>query len=300
LEKSFGAADHGIKLNVFTSWQPWAALEGRKKRPKEHSMKSAIKSITGGQDLLKLHVILAWARVAHMSRLENLNSGTSVAEAKLREAVEEQRVAMEEDLVKAQEEAASLEKELEALKKDRDAAKGALEGLDDRLGQCRSEIQQRDDGIKAISTELEQSRRKAKDIGDELAKVGVFLHNHPARKAPRSGSGKDGSQSARGNDKTLPRIENGSRPGSGSTASRPGSGASGGRKDGSKSARGVAGERTGSASRRRKKSEERRYLDGAGPYTYAEFMDLLGNQGAEYASAQWQAALPAQTDYGNY
>jgi hypothetical protein len=137
----------------------------------------------------------------------------------------------------------------------------------------------RDHKLKAMAKELEESRRKAKDIGDELAKIGIFLSQHTPRKKS-SDRPRSGAKSGDGGGSMLPQIDNASRPGSGA------------KKDGSSTAR---GERVSSAQRKNKKkdSEERRYLGEAGPYTYAEFLDLFEQKfGIEYAIKQWQDAMP--------
>merc|ERR1719375_761833 len=111
--------------------------------------------------------------------------------------------------------------ELEALKKEREEAKGAIEEVEGRLeaaGYAVQDVEKRKDGIRH---ELEQSRRKARDIGDELSKVGVYIASHQPKRT-RSGSR---PQSGNSNDK-LPRIDG--------TNSRPRSGT---KQDGSKSAR---------------------------------------------------------------
>merc|ERR1719473_1222124 len=58
LEKSFGAQDAGRKMVVFTGWQSYAKVEGRTKRAKQNSMKSAMKSITGNQEILLCNLTL--------------------------------------------------------------------------------------------------------------------------------------------------------------------------------------------------------------------------------------------------
>merc|ERR1719506_2944108 len=58
LEKSFGAQDTGIKMVVWGAWSSWSKVEARQKKQKQHSMKTAVKSISGGQDLLKCHMFL--------------------------------------------------------------------------------------------------------------------------------------------------------------------------------------------------------------------------------------------------
>jgi len=291
LERSFGAQDAGRKMVVFNAWQSFAKIEGRKKRAKERSMKTAIKSITGNQDILLCHITLVWARLASGCRVEKLQDASLSMESQLQDAVEQARVAVEEDLVSAQKDVENITGELESMKKRRDEATGKLEGLETHLGNTAWSIEEYDRQISGVTHELEQSRRKAKDIGEELGKVGIFMSAHPPpRKTARSGSGgsgsRPGSRPHSGNknvDEKLPRI--------GGSSSRPRSGT---KTDGSKSARGVPGERGGSGRREGRPprnpedDKDRRYLmDGSGPYTYAEFEEIFAEKGRQNAVKQW-------------
>jgi len=238
LEKSFGAQDKGCKMVVFTGWQSFAKIEGRKKRAKEHSMKSAIKSITGNADLLLCQLMLAWARYASGDRSEKLEKASKDVEEALQTAVEQARVAVEEDLARAQAEVDSIKKELEEKKKEKDEVIGTLEGLQSSLEETATAVHNFDRQISTIAAELEHSRRKAKDIGEELSKVGIFITAHQPRKQHRSGSG-NGSRPQSGRkvvDEKLPPIDG-----------RPGSGSKMDGSNGSKSARGVSGERGATA-----------------------------------------------------
>jgi hypothetical protein len=287
LEKTFGAQDRGLQLVVLTSWQPWAVMEARKKKAKQHSMKSAIKSITGGQSMLMLHLSLAWARVASLSKIEKLGESSTVMTAKLDEAVEQARIAIEEDLSKVQKEAADIAKDIAAVNKEREETKTHLEDLEGRLEQSACDIKERDRRISAVANELHESKRKARDIGDELSKVGIFLSQTARNKRHSDGRPRSGVKNGESSTQ-LPRIDNNSRPGSGSS------------KGGSKSARGVAGERVNSARRKKPNAEERRYLDDTGPYTYAEFLEILAPQGMDFALEKWQVSLPAEQAQEDY
>lgn len=290
LEKSFGAQDAGRKMVVFTAWQGDSKVEGRKKRAKEHSMKSAIKSITGNQDILLCHLTLLWAKFASGSKMEKLQESIRTMESQVQEAVDKARVALQGDVDKAQQEVDSIAAELENMKKQRDQAKSNIEGLEGLLGDTTYSIGNYERQMESISKELEQSRRKAKDIGEELGKVGVFITGS----RPRSGSNsRPRSGNKNSEDKSLPRIDgSNSRPHSGSKT------------DGSKSARGVPGERGGSGRREGRPpvnpvSDKRYLMDGSGPYTYNEFLEIYAEKGRENALVQWNASMaPVQQDVG--
>lgn len=293
LEKSFGAQDTGRKLVVLTSWQSYAKVEGRKKRAKEFSMKSAIKSITGNSQLLLCQLTLAWARYASGDKLLKLAEATKTMEVQLQAAVEQARVAVEHDLVKAQTDVDQITGKLEGLVQEHADVQGRVADNERRLEDADGNMRDLDSKVKGITSELDQSRVRAKNIGDELSKVGIFLgaHSPPQQKTSRPSSSsrpRSGNRSA-AEDK-LPRLDgSNSRPRSGVKA------------DGSKSARGVPGERGDSArslprgdSARGQgrppvpQADERRYLnDGSGPYTYAEFLDIYSEKGREAAQNQW-------------
>lgn len=221
LEKSFGAQDMGVKAVVFGSWQTYAKLEGRKKRAKEHSMKSAIKSITGGQAVLKCHLFLAWARYASQDKLVKVEPEIKALEGQLTTAVEEARIQLEAELAAATEAVSAMEAKLQESVRERDEVRQSCKPLGEELDEKTKEVKaiERDVGI--LASELEVSRRKAKDIAEELAKVGIFLssHAHAPRKNGSGGSSRPGSRPRSGNsakydDEKLPKIPT-SRPGSG-------------------------------------------------------------------------------------
>jgi len=287
LEKSFAAGDNGIKMVVLTSWQGHAKVEGRKKRASEASMKTAMKSISGGSDLLLCHLLLAWCRYARQLRAEKLKEEADEKERQLVQEVEKARKAVEEDLVKAQRMVEDTTAELALSLQQRDEETGRLPGMSEQLESLASSLGDIDKQIATHTQELDQSRRKAKDIGDELGKVGIFLSSNTPRKNSRGGSRPNSGNSKTGSD-ALPRIDG--------SNSRPISG----NKNGSKSARGVSGEaRSGGQPPRQpsgaKDGLERRYLtDGGGPYTYSECIELHSDKGRDNAVHQWNTGSPEQ------
>jgi len=191
-------------------------------------MKTAVKSITGGTDLLMCHLLLAWSRFTQQFKSDKLQEASTALEAKLVEEVEKARIAVEEDLGKAQINLETTAAELDDCMQQLDEAKGKMPALIEQVEAQSCTIEDLDKQIGGFSKELEQSRRKAKDINDELGKVGIFLNNHTPRKNSRSGSRPHSGNSK--NSDGLPKIDgSNSRPISGNNK-------------GSKSARGVAGE----------------------------------------------------------
>jgi hypothetical protein len=285
LEKSFGAQDTGVKLVVMTSWHGYAKVTARAKKAKNLSMKTAIKSITGNQELLLCHLLLAWARYASFDRTEKVAEAIKNKGGEFDAAVEKARGAFEGELVEAQSKVDAAAADLEAMKKQREDAKANITSTEGRLEEQSWALQDFDRQVALLEHELVASRRRAEDIGKELGKVGIFLTNvHKTRggKVSRPSSGTGGAV-----DTSLPRI-------SGSN-SRPRSGASG-----SKTARGVAGERGGSPRggsgrsdgrppRSPQEGMERRYLlDGSGPYLFGEVQEMYRDN----AMAQWTAGAP--------
>merc|ERR1719359_2681380 len=135
-------------------------------------MKSAIKSITGGQDLLQLWAFLAWARFATLLKgEEKLAEAIKEKENQYDEAVAQARAAMAGDLVEAQAKVQQAKDEVDAMKKQRDEAQKIIEKTQLRLDDTDWTLLTRDREVTSITLELDQSRRKARDIGDELGKV---------------------------------------------------------------------------------------------------------------------------------
>jgi len=215
VEKTIGASAEGLKLLIVTSWRNTTIVESRKKRGKERGMASSMKSINGNQDMLLTHVLMSWARVIAKEGVQKLQEKVKKAEEELEEAMIAATKAVEEDVGRCQEEVERLKGELEAVKKQYNEAVAKAENLGGQIEEANAEIANRDRQLNSLVAELEQSRQKARDIGEELAKVGIFLQSAtPKQKGSRPRSGAKAKD-----DGTLPKI--GKEPG------RPQSGRSG-------------------------------------------------------------------------
>lgn len=210
VEKTIGASAKGLQMLVFTSWQSTASDEARKKRAKEKNMARGNKAVGGYQELLMCHLTLFWARVCKAAILDKAKAEIEDAKVKVVEAEDAARVAIEQDLGKAQEDLAKALADLGAAKKKEADATSKVEGIENQIYEETKLQELQDKQIDELTNELEVSRKKAKDINDELAKVGIFLESVTPRKGsaksrPRSGSRKE-------KDGVLPRIEAGTRP----------------------------------------------------------------------------------------
>merc|ERR1719454_86998 len=130
-------------------------------------MKSAIKSITGGQAVLKCHLFLAWARYASQDKLVKVEPEIKALEGQLTTAVEEARIQLEAELAAATEAVSAMEAKLQESVRERDEVRQSCKPLGEELDEKTKEVKaiERDVGI--LASELEVSRRKAKDIAEE-------------------------------------------------------------------------------------------------------------------------------------
>jgi len=209
LEKTLGATSQGLQMLTLTSWHAAAQADARRKRAKERSMKTAMKSITGDHQLLQVHIFLTWVRQGLNTRLLALQASLLQAQ----EVAEQAQAAMEDAAGKAQDEDQRLRAEVQSLSQQYSAAVCQVEEVERKLAETGSTLEQKEDQLSEVLLELEESRRKARDIGEELSKVGIFLQSvHPPqtpRRQSRPNSGKRSAQSPRATrDKNaLPRIE---------------------------------------------------------------------------------------------
>merc|ERR1740130_1466684 len=117
--------------------------------------------------------------------------------------------AVEEDLGKCTQEVDRLRAELEAAQKNLENALAKSQDLEGQIQESDAMVVDREQQLNSLVNELEDSRRKAKDIGDELAKVGIFLQGTKKKTRPPSGTR---SNSSGGKDEGLPKIGTGGRP----------------------------------------------------------------------------------------
>lgn len=195
MEKTLGATAQGLQMLVLTSWLATAQTAARSKRAKERSMKTAMKSITGDQQLLLVHIFLTWVREGLRTRLENLQSSLLHAEAA--------QASVDETVGKAKEEAQRLQAEVISVRQLHSAAHSRVEEVERRLTETSRTLQDKERHLSEVLLELEQSRVKARDIGDELSKVGIFLAGVHAPQTPRRGSRPTSGEKSEKSEKSI-------------------------------------------------------------------------------------------------
>eukprot|EP00928_Gymnodinium_smaydae_P088340 TRINITY_DN72443_c0_g1_i1.p1 TRINITY_DN72443_c0_g1~~TRINITY_DN72443_c0_g1_i1.p1 ORF type:complete len:701 (+),score=199.73 TRINITY_DN72443_c0_g1_i1:116-2218(+) len=210
VERNLASTDGQVVAMVFSTWKAWQEAEHKTKAKKIMNMNAANKAIRGSQETLLKQVVVMWKRVTADEKTGRLNEnlknvkGTvdEAAYLESQEQVEKLRPQVEDYKAKIAE-MAKLLLQAEAVLSERE---GVLKGLEHNFGLTKRE--------------LEESKRKARDINDELSKVGSFLSTWPRRKS------REDSNGGKVNSAALPKIGNSgngtSRPRSGQRTSAPG------------------------------------------------------------------------------
>jgi len=201
VEKTLGASAEGMKLLVTTAWIQTHTADLRTKRSKGRGMTSAMKSITGNQDMLMTQICMSWARVIAQGRVEKLKEKEGDAQKALDDAMTTAKEGVEVDLKACQEQVDQLQAELEKVRKELQDAKTKVQSLEGQIEEGESMIADRKSHLESSTAELRESQRKAHDISEELAKVGIFLQNATPRRQSRPRSGAKGSDNV-----ALPKI----------------------------------------------------------------------------------------------
>lgn len=206
VEKTIGASADGLKLLVTTAWRNTTTVEGRKKRGKQRGFSSAMKTINCSKDLLLTQMLMSWARIIASQKVDDKQEKVEAAKLALQDAMAAATKAVEEEVGKCHEEADALKGQLEGVNKECDTAAAKAEALENQIEEAASLIKDRQAKFDALVAELEDSRKKAKDIGEELAKVGIFLQSASPRKSrPRSGAKADSNALPKlGNERSRP------------------------------------------------------------------------------------------------
>merc|ERR1712048_1192808 len=206
VERNLVSGDSQLLQMIFGVWKTWQEAEHKKKKSKIGRMQVAEKAIAGHNGALLLQVFKAWDRfhdevLFHRKKEEMENTKGCYDQVGLEMSAKEV-----EAVRKEMEEWKSKNKEM--LKK--------IDAAEDKLAEKMQAVQLREMDLVKIKKELDDSRKKAKEISEELTKVGQFLVQTHRK-----------SQEAKGDAAQLPKIDG--------SSSRPRSGARGRNSGGSKS-----------------------------------------------------------------
>jgi chromosome segregation ATPase len=191
VEKTLGASDEGLKLLVFSAWRTLAGTQARTARSKARTMNSAMKSINVGQELLMTQICMSWFRIIAAEKVGKLQLNVADAQAALDGAMETAKKAVEEDVGNHMKVVERLRGELETATKQLAEATGRCDSLEGQIEESDCALKAKEVHFQCLTVELEDSRRKARDIGDELSKVGIFLQStspNAKKNRPRSGA----------------------------------------------------------------------------------------------------------------
>merc|ERR1712048_837221 len=223
VERNLVSGDSQLLQMIFGVWKTWQEAEHKKKKSKIGRMQVAEKAIAGHNGALLLQVFKAWDRF-HDEALFH----------RKKEELENTKGCYDQvGLEMSQKEVDALRKETEEWRAKHKEMIKNIDAAESKLNEKLQALQLREMDLSKIKRELDDSRKKAKDINEELAKVGQFLAQTPRRKQSPSRDRK--SQESKGDQ--LPAIDG--------TKSRPRSGARGRNSGDSKSGGPVPAPQTG-------------------------------------------------------
>jgi len=210
IERNLVSSAQQVVQMVFSTWKAWQEVEHKRKAGKINALTAAEKTIKNNSRQVLEGFFSAWLQFTDAEKIarvleEIANTKGCVdlaALARSQAEVEKLRAEMEEEKAKAT-----------------DITK-RLETTEEQVGEKTQALHTSTMDLCRIKKELEDSRRKAREINEELAKVGQFLSQSHRREKSEKRDSKQERDSTQ-----LPRIDG--------TSSRPRSGARNRSRDGS-------------------------------------------------------------------
>lgn len=219
--------------SIFTTWAKFAGESVNRKRSKSQSMSRATRLIANSQDALVGSSFGGW--MAIWKKRAGTNTRLRVLQRLMAQDNAQILVCCLSAWCRSSD---AQQKELKAqlveLKKQLDDTRASCTVAQQKEEQIVVTIQEKEQLKTKMTTELEEARRKARVIRDELAKVGITLSTTPKKssrpssgaRAPMARKSKDdtAAPSPRADGTSLPRIDAASPYPSGSMTARPPSG----------------------------------------------------------------------------
>lgn len=225
IERNLVSSAEGLQAIAYREWAKYARECAMRNKKKEQSMNISLRKINGSNMALLDKVFALWHKEQERAKKDRLiergrHSQAEIEKAKvdIAKILQTNQAELDAQRRRSEEQQAMFEKQLREEKDSQDAQIGELTRL----------VEEKDASLSTAFKELHDSRGKAACIGDELAKVGMFLQRTPRRAArPTSGSinGKARPQTPTSPDGGLPRINAGAttpRPSSGSGRTKSG------------------------------------------------------------------------------
>jgi hypothetical protein len=181
VQRGLISSDLGIQDYVLTQWHIHMQKMSKNKLKKHANMKRGLREIDKRNGNILLEVVMEWSKYAAANRQNLLKEQEA---AKLAEPPEESEETKANKIL------------IEALKAQIADLRIQVDPLKDRLNLIHNELDEKKDRCKKVDEqlassdkELVASRKKAKEINDELTRVSQFLQR-PRRPASRPASGK--------------------------------------------------------------------------------------------------------------
>eukprot|EP00927_Polykrikos_kofoidii_P039113 TRINITY_DN33544_c0_g1_i1.p1 TRINITY_DN33544_c0_g1~~TRINITY_DN33544_c0_g1_i1.p1 ORF type:complete len:739 (+),score=207.73 TRINITY_DN33544_c0_g1_i1:150-2366(+) len=180
IERHFVSAGNGLLQYLLFNWSQDVKKDKRRQVRKADSMGKGLKFIQQMNEALLHDVLPSWAHGVRLARISKLEQSI--------DALKTEPVRPHGEMLRNEKDIAELEPQLQSLKMENQAATERLQELERKAEEQEALLKERDRQHAKVQAELVESRRKARDINEELARVGAFLLSKPRKTRPSSGT----------------------------------------------------------------------------------------------------------------
>jgi len=177
--------------------QNWRTLIEKKKKSnakKAVSMKQGLKKIASSECALQADILGIWCKEARAGKQARIDADIEAKRNAPAEADPEQ--------LRNEIEAQELKAKMADLRAQCEEQEAKMQEIEDMKTEANKASLALDEKIRGAKEELSESRRRAKEINEELTKVGQFLMNKPRKPPSRPTSGKGDADPGK-----LPRLD---------------------------------------------------------------------------------------------
>mmetsp|Transcript_101789 Transcript_101789/g.287105 ORF Transcript_101789/g.287105 Transcript_101789/m.287105 type:complete len:729 (+) Transcript_101789:200-2386(+) len=193
VERSLISSGAALVQYVFQNWRQYYEKSKKRSANKASSMRQGLKFVQRREEAMVSKTFSAWGafrrKACYLTLLEELEKKRNTP------------ALPHENQLKNEAEAKELRAELGCAKPNYQDLVAMLESKAGKLEEVERQIELTNKQVAKASADLVESRRKAKSINEELARVGTFLLSRPSKAPSRPISGKKGEIAH------LPRID---------------------------------------------------------------------------------------------
>lgn len=218
--RSIASGTNALLASIITPWRKLAEEKAQKNRTSEQSMQRAARMISNSQGALLAGACQGWASLARKSA--GRNTKLRVLQRLMDQDAKQVVIAVFYGWVRTSESPAT-KMQIEAQTKQLDELKAKSEEHEKWAEEQGKAMQEKEKLLTVYRHEVEDSRRKARAIKEELEKVSICMPPRSSR--PSSGTKSRGQMRKyiKDDSTALPRIDG--RESSGTKSAQPGSGA---------------------------------------------------------------------------